>query len=133
MYYEIEERFHLEKIVFDDEKLTVGKKVYPYEDIVKLELTSTPIFSTYGIMSITVEGREIPVPFPRMAAEKLKRAIREFERLQEMPVKKEADPMQTEKTPPDIYEEVKKLKELLDLEIITEEEFQKKKKELLGL
>lgn len=33
----------------------------------------------------------------------------------------------------DPYEEVKKLKELLDLEIVTQEEFDKKKKELLGL
>lgn len=33
----------------------------------------------------------------------------------------------------DPYEELKKLKELLDLEIVTQEEFNKKKKELLGL
>lgn len=33
----------------------------------------------------------------------------------------------------DPYEEVKKLKELLDMGILTEEEFQAKKKELLGL
>lgn len=33
----------------------------------------------------------------------------------------------------DPYEEVKKLKELLDMGIVTEEEFQKKKKELLQL
>lgn len=33
----------------------------------------------------------------------------------------------------DPYEELKKLKELLDLEIVTQEEFDKKKKELLGL
>ena len=34
---------------------------------------------------------------------------------------------------PDPYEEMKKLKELLDLDIITQEEFARKKKELLGL
>ena len=33
----------------------------------------------------------------------------------------------------DPYEEMKKLKELLDLDIITQEEFARKKKELLGL
>jgi hypothetical protein len=33
----------------------------------------------------------------------------------------------------DPYEEVKKLKELLDMGIVTEAEFQKKKKELLQL
>jgi hypothetical protein len=33
----------------------------------------------------------------------------------------------------DPYEEMKKLKELLDLDIITQEEFAQKKKELLGL
>lgn len=33
----------------------------------------------------------------------------------------------------DLYEEVKKLKELLDLDIISEEEFEIKKKEILGL
>jgi hypothetical protein len=42
----------------------------------------------------------------------------------------------TVKTDPvkmDPYEEMKKLKELLDLGIITQEEFARKKKELLGL
>ena len=33
----------------------------------------------------------------------------------------------------DPYEEMKKLKELLNLDIITQEEFARKKKELLGL
>ena len=33
----------------------------------------------------------------------------------------------------DPYENLKKLKELLDMDIITQEEFDKKKKELLGL
>ena len=33
----------------------------------------------------------------------------------------------------DPYEEIKKLKELLDIEAITQEEYDKKKKELLNL
>jgi hypothetical protein len=47
-----------------------------------------------------------------------------------------AEAMQTSAQPVrymDPYEEVKKLKELLDMGIVTEEEFQKKKKELLKL
>ncbi len=38
-----------------------------------------------------------------------------------------------QETGKDPYEEMKKLKELLDLDIITQEEFARKKKELLGL
>jgi hypothetical protein len=43
------------------------------------------------------------------------------------------EPIRTDTVKLDPYEEMKKLKELLDLDIITQEEFARKKKELLGL
>lgn len=43
------------------------------------------------------------------------------------------EPVRTDTVKLDPYEEMKKLKELLDLDIITQEEFARKKKELLGL
>ena len=45
----------------------------------------------------------------------------------------ELNPVNTPIVKLDPYEEMKKLKELLDLDIITQEEFDRKKKELLGL
>ncbi len=131
MYYEIESRFNMKKIIFDEDALTVGEKTYPYEDIEKLEITSAPLFSTYGIMQADVNGKEIIIPFPRSSAERIRRAIRDMEHQKERggfsaeAVRQSAGP--------DPYEEVKKLKELLDMEIITPEEFEKKKKELLDL
>ena len=47
--------------------------------------------------------------------------------------KREAKEKQTEVKSPDPYEELKKIKELLDLNIISQEEFDIKKKELLNL
>ena len=43
------------------------------------------------------------------------------------------EPVKADTAKLDPYEEMKKLKELLDLDIITQEEFARKKKELLGL
>lgn len=136
MYCEIESRFNMKAIVFDDESLTVGDKVYPYSTIEKLEVTSAPLFSTYGIMTLRADGRDVTVPFPRSAAGKLRRAIQEYEHLRDIAAQTSGvhpDPSGSAAYKMDPYEEAKKLKELLDLGIITQEEFERKKKEILNL
>ena len=136
MYHEIEGQHNMPTIVFDEDRLTVGKDTYPYTDLDKIEVLGTPIFATYGILKLTTGGREVSIPYPRSRTQKMKRALREYDRLRErgeLPVRSEAPPGPYPGTAADPYEEVKKLKELLDLSIITEEEFQKKKKDLLGL
>ena len=162
MYYQIEGRLNMKTLTFDEEGLTVGKQSYPIDDIENLKITNAPLFATYGILTFHSGGRDISVAFPRSAIDKLRRAIHDFEH-EQMARKKSAEQaaaeeaaatqtVQTVRTAAganaaeqhvesqgqpvrslDPYEEVKKLKELLDMGIVTEEEFQKKKKELLNL
>ena len=162
MYYQIEGRLNMKTLTFDEEGLTVGKQSYPIDDIENLKITNAPLFATYGILTFHSGGRDISVAFPRSAIDKLRRAIHDFEH-EQMARKKAAEKAAAEKSAAtqaaqtvrtaaganeaeqpvesqgqpvrslDPYEEVKKLKELLDMGIVTEEEFQKKKKELLNL
>ena len=161
MYYQIEGRLNMKTLTFDEEGLTVGKQTYPIDDIENLKITNAPLFATYGILTFHSGDRDISVAFPRSAIDKLRRAIHDFEHEQMMRKKaaekaaaeksatqaaqtvrtaagaNEAEqPVESQRQPVrslDPYEEVKKLKELLDMGIVTEEEFQKKKKELLNL
>ena len=155
MYYQIEGRMNMKTITFDEEGMTIGNKTYPIDEISQLRITNAPLFATYGILTFHSGGKDISVPFSRSAIDKLRRAIHDFEHEQEVrkkaaartPVQPASDASSPETSSSgqpqarqpepvrsmDPYEEVKKLKELLDMGIVTEEEFQKKKKELLNL
>ena len=139
MYHEIEGLLGIEPMVFDDEELIVGSHHYPYTEIESLEITSAPFFASYGVLTLRTKGKEIAIPFYRARRSKLERALREFEKLRqsgEIGGAGKAPDSQTDKPPAsaaDPYEELKKLKELLDLGIITQEEFDTKKKQLLDL
>ena len=131
MYHEIEGHLSIEPIIFDEEELIARGQHYPYSEIESLEITSAPLFAAYGILTMRTGGKDHVIPFYRSRKAKLELAIRDFERLK----KGEAEP--AAQTPPpaasDPYEELKKLKELLDMDIITKEEFEAKKKKLLDL
>ncbi|MBR3199833.1 MAG: SHOCT domain-containing protein [Mogibacterium sp.] len=134
MYHEIEGQFSIEPIIFDDGELIARGKHYPYDDIESLEITSSQLFSPYGILTLRTQGRDIPIPFVRSRKAKLELALKDFKKLREGGGQDAANVIQGR--PPaamDPYEELKKLKELLDLDIITKEEFDKKKKKLLDL
>ena len=138
MYHEIEGQISIEPMIFDDHELIARGHHYPYSEIESLEITSSQVFSPYGILTLRTNGRDIPIPFARARKNKLDAALREFNRLREQgevssPVS--ADSAQAAAPAPasDPYEELKKLKELLDMDIITKEEFDAKKKQLLGL
>ena len=134
MYHEIEGQLSIEPIIFDDSELIARGKHYPYEEIESLEITSSQLFSPYGILTLRTKGRDIPIPFARSRKAKLELALRDYKKLREGGGHDSANVMQDR--PPaamDPYEELKKLKELLDLDIITKEEFEKKKKKLLDL
>ena len=134
MYHEIEGQLSIEPIIFDDDELIARGKHYPYEEIESLEITSSQLFSPYGILTLRTKGRDIPIPFARSRKAKLELALRDYKKLREGGGQDSANVMQDR--PPaamDPYEELKKLKELLDLDIITKEEFEKKKKKLLDL
>lgn len=138
MYHEIEGQLSIEPIIFDDDELIARGHHYPYSEIESLEITSAQLFSPYGILTLRTQGRDIPIPFARSRKAKLELALREFEKLRSGGGEISAGAVQSERAaaPPagmDPYEELKKLKELLDLDIITKEEFDAKKKKLLDL
>ena len=140
MYHEIEGQLSIKTIIFDEDELIVGEKHYPYDEIQALGITSAPPFATYGILTLRSQGRDIAIPFARSRKNKLEAALREFERLREGEGGLPDSPQQSRQAPPavpaagsDPYEELKKLKELLDMDIITKEEFETKKKQLLDL
>ena len=138
MYYEIEGQLSIEPLIFDDEELIARGHHYPYTEIESLEITSAPLFSSYGILTIRTQGKDIPIPFVRSRKSKLELALREYEKLRDkgFPGPENAvqnGPSAGAPAATDPYEELKKLKELLDLDIITKEEFESKKKKLLDL
>ena len=134
MYHEIEGNLSIEPIIFDDDELIARGQHYPYSEIESLEITSAPLFSTYGILTLRTQGKDHAIPFYRSRKAKLELALRDFNKLREGG-QTEAEQISRVPAPPasDPYEELKKLKELLDMGIVTEEEFNIKKKQLLGL
>ena len=139
MYHEIEGLLGIESMVFDDEELIVGIHHDPYSENESLKITSAPFFASYGVMTLRTKGKDISIPFYRARKSKLEKALREFEKLRESgeiggagkaPGRQPDKPSAAASDP---YEELKKLKELLDLNIITQEEFDIKKKKLLDL
>ena len=138
MYHEIEGQLSIEPIIFDEDELIARGHHYPYSEIESLEITSANLFSPYGILTLRTHGRDIPIPFPRTRKNKLDAALREFGRMREQggagsPASAESARTSPPASASDPYEELKKLKELLDMGIITQEEFDIKKIQLLDL
>ena len=138
MYHEIEGQLSIEPIIFDDDEMIARGQHYPYTEIESLEITSAQVFSPYGILTLRTGGKDIPIPFARTRKAKLELALRDFKKLRESGGQVPADTLQGgsgsgQPAPMDPYEELKKLKELLDLDIVTKEEFEAKKKKLLDL
>lgn len=136
MNYFVESIYNYPEIEFDDEKIRIGDRIYPYEELTDIRLDGLMPFATYGLMHLFEGKKEHSVIIGKAAYRTLRQAIREAKPLLgKAAVKvesKAAAPVQ-EAAASDPYEEVKKLKELLDMEIITPEEFDRKKKQLLDL
>ena len=139
MYQEIEGQLTIEPIIFDEDELIALGQHYPYPEIESLKITSAPAFATYGILTLRTQGRDIAIPFARSKRGKLEKALKELERLREKgevgPASDAPEKKPEAQTGPagDPYEELQKLKELLDMDIVTQEEFDAKKKQLLNL
>ena len=185
MYYQFDSRLNMPAILFDDDRLVVGKNEYDYNDLTQIRIAKAPLLATYGIVELkTKDDRTIPVPFFKGDLHRLRVAVQELSHLLEVRAAERASAAAAGQTevkagPADVrdaagtdlhtaaaagdtegpvcdqtssagetrmsgegaartgaldpYEEMKKLKELLDLDIITREEFDRKKKDLLGL
>ena len=139
MYYQFDSRMSMPAIMFDDDRIVVAGKEYYYIVLNDIEITKAPFISTYGIMELRMDDKTVPVPFAKSDLNRLRTAVQEAKHIISTLKKEEASadtaqkPDNNNMIKPDPYEEMKKLKELLDLDIITQEEFARKKKELLGL
>jgi hypothetical protein len=144
MYYQFDSRLNMPAIRFDDDRIVVAGKEYYYTDLQDIEITKAPLLSTYGIMELRTPEKSIPVPFAKADLHRLRTAVGEAKHIVETYARRkretegasvvQADQPEERRDPAlDPYEEMKKLKELLDLDIVTQEEFDRKKKELLGL
>ena len=148
MYYQFDSRLSMPAILFDDDRIVVAGKEYDYTRLNDIEITKAPIISAYGIMELRLDDKTVPVPFAKADLHKLRTAVQETRHLMSTLKKSkvaktvpedgtgagpEVAPNSNNSVKLDPYEEMKKLKELLDLDIITQEEFDRKKKELLGL
>jgi hypothetical protein len=146
MYYQFDSRLSMPAILFDDDRIVVAGKEYDYTQLNDIEITKAPFISTYGIMELRMEGKTVPVPFAKADLSRLRIAVQETKHIISSLKESKAagkgtedgrgagqEPAKTLAVKMDPYEEMKKLKELLDLDIITQEEFARKKKELLGL
>ena len=134
MYHEIEGQLSIEPVIFDEAELIALGHHYPYDEIESLEITSSQLFSPYGILTLRTQGRDIAIPFARSRKNKLEAALREFGRMRESGAQDRQEAAKSSSAVhTDPYEELKRLKELLDLGIVTEEEFETKKKQLLDL
>lgn len=122
MYYEIDGIYEMPTVFFEDDRIIVGKREYEYDKISSIKITNSIAFSVYAIFKIQYEGKEISIPFNRHYLKTAKHAVEELNRLKSK--QKEID------VP---YEALKQLKSLMDDGIITEEEFNAKKKQLLHL
>lgn len=128
MYYEIDSIYELPTLIFDDERLTVKDKEYDYDKITEMKITHNNFLAMYAILEIQYEGTEINIPFNRGQIRKMKHCINEFKAMKAKPIRK-----QERSESGNVYGQIKQLKELLDIGAITQEEFDKKKKELLDL
>lgn len=124
MFYQIDGLVNIPPVIFDDEKITIKDKVYYYDKISSITLSNTIFTSPSGIMHIKYEGKEYTHPFNRNRLAKMKNAIQEYETIKKRgTIPKQQNP----------YDEIKQLKELLDMGAITQEEYDMKKKQLLNL
>lgn len=148
MYYQFDSRLSMPAILFDDDRIVVAGKEYDYTRLNDIEITKAPIISAYGIMELRLDDKTVPVPFAKADLHKLRTAVQETKHIISTLKKskvaetvpedgrgagQEVAANSNNSVKLDPYEEMKKLKELLDLDIITQEEFARKKKELLGL
>lgn len=123
MEYEFEGSNNMPDLFFDDTGLTVGDTEYPYSECSDIRISYDVLFAAYGVLEIIHKGKKISVPFPKKYTRQIRKVLEKVKKQKQQPITTADDP----------YEQVKKLKELLDMGAITQEEFDAKKKELLHL
>ena len=88
----------------------------------------------FGVVEVDTFKERFNIAVDRTQAQNIYNEIyRVYDILKRKEERKQYVPPKSEQTKEDPYEQLKKLKELLDMDIISQEEFDKKKKQILGL
>ena len=125
--------------IVTDKRILIGKKVVmgegtrevKWENVNDISYDSSMLMGTLSIRTYNVT---INVGINKNALRDIYNELNNvFNQLKENKITRVVTELPKEETKNDPYEEIKKLKELLDMDIINQEEFDQKKKELLGL
>lgn len=129
MEYEIEGTLKLPRLIFDEEKLTVIEKgkerVYWYSSIEQIQIVYKQWFSDFGAIEMQYQGKMITIMYNKLYTKKVEKALKMVKR-----------PLQSSSTsismPSDPIAYLQKCKEMLELGLITEDDYNQKKQEVLS-
>jgi hypothetical protein len=111
-----------------DEGFKYGKELYPYNFLVGITKSKEATFySNFEATVYTKTGKELDIEYTCLNKKRGKLAIEFLENA----IKQSANAPAVAQV--SAADELKKFKELLDMGVITQEEFNAKKKQLLGL
>lgn len=131
MYYEIDGIYEMPSVIFEDDCIISGRREFEYSKITSIKITNAIAFSAYAIFKVIYDGKVVSIPFNRHHIKTARHALKELEpRLGKENRESNINSANVESIP---YDAIKQLKELYDMQAITEEEFNQKKKELLNL
>lgn len=136
MEYEIEGTLKLPKLVFDDESLTViqhsKETKYSYQNMDQIKIAYKQLFADFGALEFLYNGKPITISYNKRYTKKLETIIPKIQKQ-----KNETSSTEVHTTsvsmPEDPVAYLKKCKEMLDLGLITQDEYESKKKQLLNL
>ncbi len=127
MEYEIEGTLKLPRLLFDDEKLTVQEKskerVYWYSLIEEIHIVYKQWFSDFGAIEMRYQGKMITLMYNKIYTKKVEKALKNIKNPSTPSISMPSDPI--------AY--LQKCKEMLDMGLITEDDYNQKKKEVLNL
>lgn len=136
MEYEIEGTLKLPKLVFDDEALTVIQHAketkYLYENMDQIKIAYKQLFADFGALEFLYNGKPITISYNKRYTKKLETVI---PKIKQHKTKTSSTEIHTTSVsmPQDPVAYLTKCKEMLDLGLITQEEYESKKKQLLNL
>ncbi len=126
MEYEIEGTLKLPRLIFDEEKLTVIEKskerVYWYKSIEQIQIVYKQWFSDFGAIEMRYQGKMITIMYNKLYTKKVEKALKNMKQASTPSISMPSDPI--------AY--LQKCKEMLDMGLITQDDYNQKKDEVLN-
>lgn len=126
MEYEIEGTLKLPRLIFDEEKLTVIEKskerVYWYKSIEQIQIVYKQWFSDFGAIEMRYQGKMITIMYNKLYTKKVEKALKNMKQASTPSISMPSDPI--------AY--LQKCKKMLDMGLITQDDYNQKKDEVLN-